>query len=211
MAAAVALIPTGVWTPAYDADGKVRDGAWVAELTDGWTSRAEVTEIPFTTRASQKKTHQIPGRLVVRRIPDLRPTTEQGHGALFDVWRFHAFFTTTDPADLGIVAADKTHRHGPAHDCLGSRAGRLLSPAIDAAPADTLAMGNVMDNAVRQRMRPQSADDHLTLVARAHLDAKDPVEPPDAGGRTINHADTLFYAAQGNSPKQPPANRCIQA
>ncbi|CAM3163457.1 Transposase DDE domain-containing protein [Prescottella defluvii] len=28
MAADVALIPAGVWTPAYDADGKVRDGAW---------------------------------------------------------------------------------------------------------------------------------------------------------------------------------------
>ena len=26
-------IPANVWTPAYDADGDVRDGAWVAELT----------------------------------------------------------------------------------------------------------------------------------------------------------------------------------
>jgi len=78
--------------------------------TGGWISRAEVAEIPFTAFASQKKTHQIPGRLVVRRIPDLRPTTEQGQGALFDVWRFHAFFTTTDPDDLTTVAADKTHR-----------------------------------------------------------------------------------------------------
>ena len=29
---------------------------------------------------------------------------------MFDTWRFHAFFTTTDPADLDTVAADKTHR-----------------------------------------------------------------------------------------------------
>ena len=34
-------IPAQVWTPAYDADNQVRDGAWVAELTDlldltGW-------------------------------------------------------------------------------------------------------------------------------------------------------------------------------
>jgi hypothetical protein len=28
------LIPASAWTPAYDSDGKVRDGAWVAELTD---------------------------------------------------------------------------------------------------------------------------------------------------------------------------------
>ena len=27
------LIPTQVWTPAYDGDGQIRDGAWVAELT----------------------------------------------------------------------------------------------------------------------------------------------------------------------------------
>lgn len=37
----VAKIPKEVWTPAYDAHDKVRDGAWVAELTDllglsGW-------------------------------------------------------------------------------------------------------------------------------------------------------------------------------
>ena len=28
------LIPEQVWTPAYDADDQIRDGAWVAELTD---------------------------------------------------------------------------------------------------------------------------------------------------------------------------------
>jgi Transposase DDE domain group 1 len=37
----LARIPDQVWTPAYDADGRVRDGAWVAELTglldlSGW-------------------------------------------------------------------------------------------------------------------------------------------------------------------------------
>ena len=40
-AAAIALIPDPAWTPAYDADGQVRDGAWVAEATgvldmSGW-------------------------------------------------------------------------------------------------------------------------------------------------------------------------------
>ncbi len=47
----------------------------------------------------------MPGRLVVRRIPDLN--TEPGQDALFDLWRFHAFFTTSD---LDTVTADKTHR-----------------------------------------------------------------------------------------------------
>ena len=54
----------------------------------------------------------MPGRLVVRRIPDLNAEKNKaaGQGTLFDTWRFHAFFTTTDPADLDTVAADKTHR-----------------------------------------------------------------------------------------------------
>jgi Transposase DDE domain group 1 len=40
-AAAIAMIPEGAWTPAYDTDGGVRQGAWVAEATgvldlSGW-------------------------------------------------------------------------------------------------------------------------------------------------------------------------------
>jgi hypothetical protein len=40
-AAALDLIPEAAWTPAYNADGQVRDGAWVAEATgvldlSGW-------------------------------------------------------------------------------------------------------------------------------------------------------------------------------
>ena len=92
------------WTPIEYTDAVYDEG------TDTWISRAEVAEIPFTAFASQRKAHQIPGRLVVRRIPDLRPPKDQGQGTLFDIWRFHAFFTTTDPDDLDTVAADKPHR-----------------------------------------------------------------------------------------------------
>ncbi|PBC35603.1 IS1380 family transposase [Rhodococcus sp. ACS1] len=92
------------WTPIEYTDAVYDEG------TDTWISRAEVAEIPFTAFTSQKKAHQIPGRLVVRRIPDLRPPKDQGQGTLFDIWRFHAFFTTTDPDDLDTVDADKTHR-----------------------------------------------------------------------------------------------------
>ncbi|RZL71450.1 MAG: IS1380 family transposase, partial [Rhodococcus sp. (in: high G+C Gram-positive bacteria)] len=95
------------WTPIEYTDAVYDEG------TDTWISRAEVAEIPFTAFTSQRKAHQIPGRLVVRRIPDLRPPKDQGQGTLFDVWRFHAFFTTTDPDEVGTVDADKTHRqHG---------------------------------------------------------------------------------------------------
>ena len=44
----------------------------------------------------------------MRRIPDLNTSPSQD--GLFDSWRFHAFFTTTDPAVLDTVAADQTHR-----------------------------------------------------------------------------------------------------
>ena len=48
----------------------------------------------------------------MRRIPDFNAEKNKaaGQGTLFDVWRFHAFFTTTDPEILDTVAADKTHR-----------------------------------------------------------------------------------------------------
>jgi hypothetical protein len=51
---------------------------------------------------------QVPGRLVVRRIPDLNPAEGGGQATLFDTWRFHAFFTTSE---LDAVTADTTHRH----------------------------------------------------------------------------------------------------
>ena len=49
---------------------------------------------------------------MVRRIPDFNAEKNKaaGQDTLFDVWRFHAFFTTTDPEVLDTVAADKTHR-----------------------------------------------------------------------------------------------------
>jgi len=46
----------------------------------------------------------------VRRIPDLNPGAKNGQETLFGTWRFHAFFTTTDPEVADTVAADKTHR-----------------------------------------------------------------------------------------------------
>ena len=97
----------------------IDDDAWVSieytdavfdEATGRWISRAEVAEIDFTAFAGQRKADRVPGRLVVRRIPDLNPRSTDGQETLFDTWRFHAFFTTTDPDVLDTVAADKTHR-----------------------------------------------------------------------------------------------------
>jgi hypothetical protein len=80
------------------------------ETTGSWISKAQVAEVPFTAFTSQKKADQITGRLIVRRIPDLNPKQSDGQDTLFQTWRFHAFFTTTDPADQDTVAADQAHR-----------------------------------------------------------------------------------------------------
>ena len=102
--AAIAAIAEAAWTTIEYPD------AVYDEATGGWVSRAQVAETPFTAFTSKKRTEQILGRLVVRRIPDLNPRATTGQNPLFDTWRFHAFFTTTDPDILDTVAADKTHR-----------------------------------------------------------------------------------------------------
>ena len=100
----ISAIADDAWAPIEYTD------AVFNEQTNTWVSRAEVAEVRFTAFTSKKKTEQVPGRLVVRRIPDLNPGATDGQDPLFDTWRFHAFFTTTETEVLDTVAADKTHR-----------------------------------------------------------------------------------------------------
>jgi Transposase DDE domain group 1 len=102
--AAIAAIPDDAWTTiAYP-------NAVFDEQTGQWISRAEVAEIDFTAFTSKPEKAQVPGRLVVRRIPDLAPNAEAAQASLFDLWRHHAFFTTTPRELADTVSADKTHR-----------------------------------------------------------------------------------------------------
>lgn len=100
----ITQIPEDAWTPIkytnaiYDEDAQA------------WVSVAEVAEIPFTAFSSKKKTEQVPGRLVVRRIPELNPKAPEGQPTLFDTYRFHAIFITIDGATVDAVGADKIHR-----------------------------------------------------------------------------------------------------
>jgi len=104
--AAIAAIGQDAWATIEYTD------AVYDEQAGRWISRAEVAEVDFTAFAAQKKAEQVPGRLVVRRIPDFNADKHKANGqdTLFDVWRFHAFFTTADPDLLDTVAADKVHR-----------------------------------------------------------------------------------------------------
>ncbi len=101
---AIAAIDENAWTPIEYTD------AVFDEQAQTWVSRAEVAEIQYTAFTSKKKSEQVTGRLVVRRIPDLNPGKKDGQDTLFDSWRFHAFFTTTDQTVADTVTADKTHR-----------------------------------------------------------------------------------------------------
>ena len=101
---AIASIDPDAWTTIKYTD------AIFDEATGTWISKAQLAEVPFTAFTSKKKAQQVPGRLVVRRIPDLAPKAGHGQGTLFQTWRFHAFFTTTGPAEVDTITADATHR-----------------------------------------------------------------------------------------------------
>ncbi|MBB2997649.1 IS1380 family transposase [Paeniglutamicibacter cryotolerans] len=101
---AIATIPEDAWETIHYTD------AILDESTGVLVSSAEVAETGFTAFTSRKKAERVPGRLVVRRIPELNPKKAAGQGTLFDSHRFHAFFTTVDHGVLDTVAADKAHR-----------------------------------------------------------------------------------------------------
>ena len=82
-------IPTTVWQPAYDANGEVRDGAWVAELT----GLLDLTGWPAGMRVICRKERPHPGA-------QLRITDVDGH-------RITAFATNTRTGQL----ADLELRH----------------------------------------------------------------------------------------------------
>ncbi|MGO0577852.1 IS1380 family transposase [Ornithinimicrobium panacihumi] len=128
--AAIATIDEQAWTPIEYTDA-IKD-----EVTGAWISRAEVAEVPFTAFTAQARSRHVPGRLVVRRIPDLNPKNGDGQDQLFDTWRFHAFFTTTDPAVLDTVAADKTHR---AHAVIENVNADLKNSALAHLPSGRFA------------------------------------------------------------------------
>ncbi|MGA8045248.1 MAG: IS1380 family transposase [Dermatophilaceae bacterium] len=99
----------------------IGDDAWTTieyphavfdEETNTWISSAQVAEVPYVAFTSKKKSQQVPGRLVVRRIPDANAEKKKraGQDGLFELWRHHAFFTTTPAAVADTVAVDKVHR-----------------------------------------------------------------------------------------------------
>ena len=96
---ALGAVPENVWTKIRYSDAVYDEDA------QEWISEAEVAETPYTAFTSHHSEGPIAGRLVVRRVPARRP--RPGQPALFQVHRFHAFFTTST---LDTVTADRVHR-----------------------------------------------------------------------------------------------------
>jgi hypothetical protein len=89
------LIPDSAWSQAYDSDGKVRDGAWVAELTD--LLDLGKNNWPARMRVIIRKERPHPGA-------QLRITDVDGH-------RFTAFATNTPAGGPGTQLPDLELRH----------------------------------------------------------------------------------------------------
>ena len=106
--AAIARIEEQAWIPiqyphaVWEADDTAPGGGF-------WVSDAEVAEIDFVAFSSKKKAHQVPCRLVVRRVKRLQPQASDGtiQGELFAAHRHHAFITSST---LSTTAADERHR-----------------------------------------------------------------------------------------------------
>lgn len=86
-------IPEHIWAPAYDGDGAVREGAWVAELTD----LLDLTGWPPGMRVIARKERPHPGAQL--RITDV------------DGLRVTAFATNTTTGGPGTQLADLELRH----------------------------------------------------------------------------------------------------
>jgi Transposase DDE domain group 1 len=54
---AIGKVPAGAWTPAYDGDGQVRDGAWVADIT----GLLDLSSWPAGMRVIARKERPHPG------------------------------------------------------------------------------------------------------------------------------------------------------
>ena len=81
------------------------------ETTSTWISQAEVAEMDFTAFSSKAKHLQVPGRLVVRRVPEKnKQKLAAGQDTIFDIYRHHGFFTTISTEVLDTAAADRVHR-----------------------------------------------------------------------------------------------------
>ena len=168
IAHAIGKVPAAAWTPAYDGDGQVRNGAWVADITgrldlDGW---------PAGMRVIVRKERPHPGA-------QLRFTDIDGH-------RFTAFATDTKKGQLADLELRPPRLPGcrPFHPAdqpeLSLRPGRRIPRARGTPPTrrDSRAIRHGTPLKISPKPAPQPATSRLaaspfrsfqTLVCGPHL------------------------------------------
>jgi Transposase DDE domain group 1 len=110
-AEAILDVPARAWTPAYDADGQARPGAWVAEIT----GLLDLSSWPEGMRVIVRKERPHPGA-------QLRFTDIDGH-------RFTCF--ATDAKRGQIADLELRHRRRPA---ARTASARPRTPACATSP-----------------------------------------------------------------------------
>ena len=176
---AITTIPDTSWEAIEYTD------ALFDEDTQRWNSSAEVAEVPFTAFASKPEADQVPGRLVVRRIPELNNKNVDQLG-LFDLHCFHAVFTTADPDLLDTVAADKTHR---SHAVIDQVNADLKNSALAHMPSGKFTANASAAGAGGHglQLHPYSRDHCCGVDGQGH-DSHDPAPDrgcPGQGGASI--------------------------
>ncbi len=117
--AAISTIPDTAWTAIHYPD------AFVDTETGALVSDAQVAEIRYTAFTSHPKAQQVPGRLIVRRVKRLNPTTVAGQDELFTTWRHHAVFVTSR---FQMLQAEGQHRdHAIIEQTIADAAGSALA------------------------------------------------------------------------------------
>jgi Transposase DDE domain group 1 len=118
---AILKVPAGSWTPAYDGDGQVRDGAWVADIT----GMLDLSSWPAGMRVIVRKERPHPGA-------QLRFTDIDGH-------RFTAFATDARKGQLADLEL-RHRRRARCEDrkdpqCQGHRAAEPPAQGLRPEPA----------------------------------------------------------------------------
>jgi Transposase DDE domain group 1 len=99
---AISEIEESTWVPIH-----YPNAIW-DEAEQRFISDAQVAEVPFTAFTSRRQSEHITGRLIVRRVKRLNPTSvSQGQGELFADYRHHGVFTDSP---LTMLQAESDHR-----------------------------------------------------------------------------------------------------
>lgn len=174
-------IPKRAWTPAYDADGKVRDGTWVAEVT-GLLNPTTMAAWPNGMRVIARKERPHPGaQLRITDIDGMQVTAFATNTGRAGNW-------PTSSCGTAAASAPKTGSEQP-------RTPDSQPPAARVHPKPDL---------VRHRRAGLRAD---RLAADTRLHRRLRRQPPGPPMGTQTPTATAVLDRRQNRPHRPPHRR----